>query len=184
LDAGLRLQAAEAWLAEKNFKAATRALDRALKLDPRASEDERAARVLLLTAQQRPSSQAAFALLEGPMGARGAEVIWDLAADEHAEPWVRQRAGSWLRKPVFRQVASPALALAADLRTALSCESALALLPKAKDFGDKRSLPQLQAWTRTTGCGPAKKGDCMACLRTSSALADAIAAVSARQPRL
>jgi hypothetical protein len=181
LDPQLLLAAADAWRAEKNLKQATLLLGQALKLEPRSGEDERARRISFEAAQQRQSSNAAFSLLEAQMGARGADVLWDLAADERAPLWTRQRAGSWLRSSHFRKVASEALLLAADLRTAKSCEAALELLPKAKAIGDARSLPQLEAWTKTAGCGPSRKDDCMACLRGGSALAEAISAISTRQ---
>ena len=138
------------------------------------------ATVLFQSAQFRTSADAAFALLQGPMGASGTEIQWDLAAEPAVKPWVRTRAGQWLRTPEFRRLAPPSLLVAAELRTAPSCEAAHALLARAKEQGDERSLSQLEAWKSTTGCGKARADDCMPCLRKDSALADAIAAIKAR----
>jgi serine/threonine protein kinase len=180
LDPNPLVEVARAWANAKDYVRATGAVGRALALDPELSHDDRLAAVLFQTAQFRASADAAFALLEGPMGSRGAEIQWDLAGERQVSAWVRARAGTWLRSPAFRRVAPPALLLTADLRTAPSCEAARALLPKAIEFGDERSLSQLQAWQATTGCGKRKAEDCMPCLRKSSALDDAVAAIKRR----
>jgi hypothetical protein len=146
-------------------------------------DNDELAKVLFQTAQARVSADTAFALLEGPMGASGANVLWDLAADESVKPWVRARAGQWLRSPEFRRVAGPSLLLAADLMTAKSCEAAHALLPKAKEVADERSLPQLLAWTKKNGCGRRGAEDCMPCLRKDSALAEAVVAIRGRRKK-
>jgi hypothetical protein len=46
--------------------------------------------------------------------------------------------------------------------------------------GDERSLARLMELTKTVGCGDDKKRDCYACLRDSSSLKEAIAAVQTR----
>jgi hypothetical protein len=174
-------EAARAWVAAKDYVRATGAVGRALALDPNLSRNDRIATVLYQAAQDRASADAAFALLQGPMSARGAEIQWDLAAEPAIKPWVRNRAGQWLRSPGFRRVAPPSLTVAADLRTAANCEAARTLLPKAKELGDERSLSQLQAWQRTTGCGKKKAEDCMPCLRRDDALKDAVTAIQHRK---
>ncbi|HLV64839.1 MAG TPA: protein kinase [Polyangiaceae bacterium] len=163
-----------------DFAAAVPLVRRALELDPEAKNDLRLAHVLFDAAQKAAATNAAFALLDGAMGERGAEVIWDLAAEPMVPEAVRFRAGRWLRTKKFREQASPALKLAADLRTAKSCEQARGLLARAKDDGDERSLAQLEAWQVRTGCGPKKQDDCMPCLRTDQLLEEAIAAIRAR----
>ena len=153
---------------------------RALARDPARAADDRLSTVVFAAARRTASAKAAFDLLDGPMGGRGAELIWDLASDAETPPGVRQRAGRWLRSPAFRRMASPALSLAADLRTARSCEHARDLLAKAKTIGDERSLTQLEAWQVRTGCGKKQQEDCMPCLRGDVRLEEAIAAIRAR----
>ena len=174
-------EAARAWLRAKDYVKATAAVGRALGVDAQANRDERLSAVLFQTAQFRASADAAFALLEGPMGAHGAEMLWDLAADASVKASVRQRAGQWLRSPDFRRVAPPSLKIVAELRTAPTCDVAHALLARVKRDGDGRSLSQLEAWKRTVGCGATRKQDCMPCLRKDAALDEAIQAVRARQ---
>jgi serine/threonine-protein kinase len=183
LDPEPLVAAAGAWLVAKDSARATGVASRALALDPNVNRDPRLAAVLFQTAQTHVAADPAFALLEGPMGAPGAVVIWDLAALPTAPSWVRARAGQWLRSPAFRKAAPRSLIIAADLRTAQTCEAALALLPEAKQVADERSLQQLLYWTQKTGCGRRRKHDCMPCLRKDSSLDDAIAAIRARQPK-
>jgi hypothetical protein len=80
-----------------------------------------------------------------------------------------------------RPKASAALAVALDLRGAESCADHLKLIPRAIELGDKRSLAPLARLLRRTGCGPAKRDDCFACLREGDALRDALAAVKKRR---
>jgi hypothetical protein len=180
LDSRPLAEAARAWAAAKDYVKATGAVARGLSVDAQLSKDDRLAAVLFQTAQSRASADAAFALLEGPMGARGAEIQWDLAAEPAVKPWVRQRAGQWLRSAEFRRAAPASLRLAAELRTAPSCDAAHSLLARAKQEGDERSLSQLDAWKSTSGCGKTHTEDCMPCLRKDSALDEAIQAIKAR----
>ncbi|MFZ5893657.1 MAG: protein kinase domain-containing protein [Myxococcota bacterium] len=183
LDPEPLIAAAGAWLAAKDPARATGQAARALALDPNTNRDNRLAAVLFQTAQTHVAADPAFALLQGPMASAGAVVLWDLAALPTAPSWVRQRAGQWLRSPAFRKVAPRSLVIAADLRTATTCEAAHALLPEAKAAADERSLQQLFYWSQKVGCGRRKRQDCMPCLRKDSALEDAIAAIRARQAK-
>jgi hypothetical protein len=80
-----------------------------------------------------------------------------------------------------RPKASPALAVALELREAETCEENLKLLAKATELGDKRSLAPIARLGRRTGCGPAKRDDCFACLREGDALKNALVAVKKRR---
>lgn len=179
-DPGPSLEAARAYASNRDSVGAVAAVGRALAIDPAARDDARAVAVLFQSSQQAASADASFALLTGSMGSRGAEILWDLAAHDSVEPLARQRAAHWLRSPAFRERASAPLGLAADLRTAKSCEAARALLPRAQLEADQRSLSQLEAWKKTTGCGKKRKDDCMPCLRKDGLLEQTIAAIQNR----
>jgi serine/threonine protein kinase len=174
------VQSAWAESRKENYATALSLASRALARDPARAADDRLSMVVFAAARRTATANAAFDLLDGPMGGRGAELIWDLASDAETPARVRQRAGRWLRSPSFRRMASPALSLAADLRTARSCEHARELLTKAKTVGDERSLTQLEAWQVRTGCGKKQQEDCMPCLRGDVRLEEAIAAIRAR----
>lgn len=76
--------------------------------------------------------------------------------------------------------ASQALRVALDLRDSETCEQNRALLPRAIEFGDRRSLHLLAFLQRNYGCGLKRKDDCYACLRHGSELEKAIRAVRGR----
>jgi hypothetical protein len=83
-----------------------------------------------------------------------------------------------------RPKASPALAVALDLRVSTDCSTNQAILPRAEKDGDRRSLHLLIQLQRKYGCGPNKRQDCNPCLRGSDALDNAIKAVKdRREPR-
>jgi hypothetical protein len=181
-DPNPRIEAARAWVWARDFSRATSAIGRVIAMSEESKTDERVGAVLFQAAQARPSMDAAFTLLTGPMGARGAEIVWDLAADAEVQPHVQQRAGAWIRTPAFRKAAPASLRLAADLRTVKTCQAARALLPAAKAGSDHRSLSQLEAWRKTSGCGKKGTADCMACLREDSLLEETISAIAGRRP--
>ncbi len=165
---------------KKNHATALAFVERTLTVDPSFSSDDRLSMAVFAAARESATWKRAFKLLEGPMAGRGAELIWDIASDKQAPLAARQRAGVWLRSATFRKHATPALLLAAELRTARTCEQARNLLARAKDVGDERSLSQLEAWQARTGCGKKRQEDCMPCLRADVRLEEAIAAVRAR----
>jgi serine/threonine-protein kinase len=179
-DSRLALQIARAALAAKDYVKAVGAVGRTLNLDPSLSEDKQIASILFQTAQVRPASDASFALLFGPMGAHGPDVVYDLAATEVVKLWVRTRADTWLRSPDFAKVASPALSIAVALRFATNCPQRAALLARAKSDGDVRTLGYLNQYRATTGCGRRGREDCNGCMRADSRLADAISAIHER----
>ena len=179
-DARLALQVAHAALDAKDYVKAVGGVGRTLNLDPSLADDKQIASILFQTAQVKPASDASFALLFGPMGARGPDVVYDLAATEVVKLWVRARADTWLRSPEFGKVATPALSIAVALRFATGCPQRAALLARAKTDGDVRALGYLNQYKVTTGCGRRHRDDCYACMRADSRLADAMAAIHDR----
>jgi hypothetical protein len=81
-----------------------------------------------------------------------------------------------------RPKASPALAVALELRVAETCEQFKAVLPKALKDGDRRTLHLLTKLNGKKGCGPKKADDCYACLREGDELTATINAVKSRRP--
>jgi hypothetical protein len=122
----------------------------------------------------------AMAALEGPTGA-------DLLYEVWTRTPVRTDATDLARALVYsrevRAKASPALAIALDLRAADSCEQYKAILPRALKDGDRRSTHLLAKLNAKRGCGPKKTDDCYACLREpGDELKATINAVKSRRP--
>jgi hypothetical protein len=178
--AELRVALAQTLAKEQRLSAATDAVREALEIDPKQHESGKVAAVLFQAAQSSASTEAAFALLQGPMGSRGADVIFDLSQAKKVRREVRTRAKSWLESEAFQAASSPALNVAVALWLSKSCQQKYALLLRAKNVGDERSLAQVEVLKAKSGCGASKKSDCWPCLRNDSRLAEAIAAIQER----
>jgi hypothetical protein len=121
---------------------------------------------------------AAMARLPGPLSADLLYEVWTGTAEKSEST---ELARALLLGKDVRPKASPALAVALELREAETCEENLKLLAKATELGDKRSLAPIARLGRRTGCGPAKRDDCFACLREGDALKNALVAVKKRR---
>jgi serine/threonine-protein kinase len=166
------LEQAHHYAAQKDYPNAVSAVERALTIDPEAKGDGRAASALFQAAQSKPSSEAAFRLLEGPMKERGAVIVHDLAVYAPKGSAAQRRAEAWLGSAAFTAVALPPLRLAVQLRRAKSCAEVRSLLPQAKSIGDKQSLVYLEFFHQKLANYP--------CLKADTLLADTTAAVAAR----
>jgi len=181
-DARLSLELGRSALAAKDYVKAVGAVGRALNLDPMLAESKQVSTILFQTAQVKGASDASFALMFGPMGKRGPDIAYDLAATESVKLWVRTRADQGLRSPDFNRLTTPELSIAVALRFATTCPQRHALLPRAKEIGDERALGYLNMYKSTTGCGRRQRDDCYVCLRADSRLSDAIEAIKQRKP--
>jgi hypothetical protein len=171
----------KAEISAKKHAEAVATVGRLLALDPKLSESPEVASALWTTAQAKDSSDGAYALLEGPMGTRGADLVYDLATTKGVRPDVRARAEKWLEGPAFQKQASPALAALMAMKKASTCRQRQGLLARAKDEGDERMLSLLESYASTrTGCGKRGKDDCHACMRADKSLSDTIAALEKR----
>ncbi len=121
----------------------------------------------------------AFALLEGPLGARGVDALIDLAQVKSSRQ-LQLRATRSLAKPDVRAKASPAAAVLLDMKAAKTCTAKRDLMDRAKDEGDARMLGVLRPMKEPRGCGFMGMRDCWSCLRKDASLDDAIAAIEAR----
>jgi serine/threonine-protein kinase len=160
----------------KDYAGAVDAASRALTLDPGAASDARLASALFQAAQDKATLDAAFKLLAGPMGEKGAGVIHDLAVFAPKGSAAQQRADTWLGSPRFTAVAPPALRLAVAMRRARTCDEVHALLAEVKAGGDKQSLPYLKFFNEHLAKYP--------CLKKDGLLQETTRAVNARAAKL
>ena len=180
-DPNIPVEMARDLAAKKNYSGAVGAVGRALSIDATFQNNPQVASLVFQTAQVKASSDAAFALLEGAMGSRGADIAYDLVSTSNVRPWVQSRAETFLQSPSFDKVATPSLRAIVKLRYSAGCDEKKALLPDLKKSSDERALFELVPLQDKTGCGARKKDDCYPCLRTSNDLDDAIAAVRTRK---
>ncbi len=124
----------------------------------------------------------AMADLPGPIGA---DLVYEVWAASTSRTTATELARALSYGKELRAKASPALTVALDLRDADSCEKSHDLIERATSDGDRRAYHLLAKLTRKYGCGPNKRADCYACLRSSTDLDAAMKAVKARrEPRL
>jgi serine/threonine-protein kinase len=144
--------------------------------DPKLEEDVRNAALL------KDSQDDAFALLEAQMGARGIDILYDIAfgASGRQYPQAAARARHSLDVDDVRGRASPALAVLLDFRDAKTCDAKRALLERAHDHGDARLLLVLQPYLASRGCGFLGQRDCYPCMHKDTALRDAMSAIEER----
>jgi hypothetical protein len=180
-DPNISVEMARELAAQKNWPGAVGAVGRALSIDASFQNNAHVASLVFQTAQVKVSSDAAFALLEGAMGSRGADIAYDLVTTSNVRPWVQTRAETFLQSPAFDKVATPGLRAIVKLRYSAGCDEKRALLADLKKSSDERALFELVPLQDKTGCGARKKDDCYACLRTSNELDDTIASVRTRK---
>ena len=174
------LERAEKELAAGNWAGVVKGIQEALDANPSLNRNERVAVMLGDAARRSASSSTALALLQGPMKEKGAEAMYDLAANPKTPGETRLKALTWLRSEEFAKVASPPLAIAGELRAARGCKDKYALLDRAATTGDRRALEYLKILGVKGGCGRRGRDDCFPCLRDDEKLTGAIAAIERR----
>ncbi len=175
-----------AYTGVRNGREAMREAGLALVADPRRvadlklQEDVRNAALVVATQEE------AFGLLETKMGARGIDILYDVAfgASGKLYPQAAARARRSLESQEVRGRASPGLSVLLDFRDAKTCEDKHALLDTARDHGDARLLPLMQPYEFTRGCGFLGRSDCHPCMRKDRALAEAKSAIEERAARV
>ena len=121
----------------------------------------------------------AMALLEPPSGA---DLLYEVWTATQIRTDTTELARALLYSTDVRPKASPALAVALELRVAETCQQYQVILPKALTDGDRRAWHLLTKLTAKRGCGPKKSDDCFECLRAKSdELSATINAVKSRR---
>jgi hypothetical protein len=174
---------AHSYVVQKNGVEALRWLAKAAALAESSIAESELSQATTLALSTPESAEAAIALLESDLGARGVDILYTLAT-RPTQSRIKQRSSLSLAKPEVRAHASRAVLLALDLRAAEQCAAKRALLPRAAADGDQRTLEQLKALLQTRSCGPMGLLDCWPCLRQDTALQSAISSIEARlKPR-
>ncbi len=101
----------------------------------------------------------AWKMLAEEMGTYGSDVLYGFMV---TKPKLAERAQRVLHDAAVRQRGTPAVDIAYELRTAVSCAARLPLLDRAIQVGDDRALAVLGALSTGTahGCGQNRKKPC------------------------
>jgi hypothetical protein len=168
--------------AEKQRQSA-RELRTKAERDPSLASDKSVPSELTRFAASESTSRDALAAMAALPGPIGADLLYDTWTGTAQRSDTTELARALVSSRDVRPKASPALAVALDLRSAETCEQTKALLPNALKDGDRRSLHLLLKLNAKRGCGPKKLDDCYACLRESKdELTATINAVKSRRP--
>ncbi len=127
-----------------------------------------------------PPADLAWTMLAEEMGSHGPDVLYRISL---TKPKLAEHAKQLLGDAAVRQLTSPALAIALELRSAPSCSARLPLLDRAIQEGDERALTVLAGLSAGTrhGCGKYKRKPCMpACPEQVDEFRQAIAKLSQR----
>jgi eukaryotic-like serine/threonine-protein kinase len=149
-------------------------------LDGKAIDDDVQDAIFAAAQGQADAADAAFVLLENKLGAKGAELLYDLSMTKGVNARTASRAKQSLAKPDVRDNIGPALKVALDLKGAKGCEAKRALLPRLKTDGDERSLAVLRPMQDSRGCGFMGFADCWPCLHRDGQLTATIAEIAER----
>jgi len=179
-DPSIVVELAKGQFASGEFPAAVGSIDRALVIDKSLAKDAEIASLLWKLVQKRECNEPAFKLLEGVMGARGADIIYDLATTAGVRRDIKLRADEYFASGRYRVASSPELALLMTLRNAANCAERRRAIEQAASLGDERFLPLLEALQDKSGCGPHKRDDCNSCLRPANVLEHSTTAIRQR----
>ncbi len=163
---------------------AAQELARALEHDPGIADDAKTLAEMRRMLGERETARTVLSALAALPGSFSVDLLYDAWVGTASRDETTELARALLYSKDVRPKASPALAVALDLRNAKTCEEHRAILPRAIEHADRRSLQFLNKLQRTTGCGPKKRDDCNPCLREGAELERAIkAARSRREPK-
>lgn len=152
-----------------------------LAADPGLAKDPKVLADLRRFAQESDTSRDALAAMAALPGALSADLLYEAWTSTAERSQTTELAQALLFSRDVRPKASPALAVALDLREADSCEDNAKILPRAIEVGDKRAFAPLSRLLRHNGCGPTKRDDCYACLREGDDLKKALSTVKLRR---
>jgi hypothetical protein len=186
------LQALAVALAEKkDFTAAMRVVGRLFEIAPDRKADKAIQQVIVEVANGPADTAAsAFEMLRTRMEAHGPDVLFELVLGG-TSTYAKQHAGLALADSAVMKLATPALAIAEDLRHNRPC-ARKALLVRASADGDVRALPYLRPLVATKGCGGnfvsqllRSGGECYSCFTPAdrNAIANAIDTIDKRDKR-
>lgn len=135
---------------------------------PAQANDDSLKPLLIKLASSDGSREPALDLMARHMGSRGPDLLYDLYL---TAPQLRESVKQRLEMAATRDLASPAMTVAFDLRNAPSCSARLALLPRAQKQGDERAIAALAMYSTGSkkGCGKWKHKPCPPACPTEAA---------------
>jgi hypothetical protein len=156
-------------------------LESDLRRNPNLGKDPDVLRRLHVATGDPELARDALRILATLPGSKPADILYDVWVGTKRETDTTRLARELLYVKSVREKASPALAVALDLRAGnLSCDDVSEVVDRAIQHGDRRSLRLLGKLSYRHGCGPNKADDCYTCLRSDRRLREAVSEVLKR----
>lgn len=162
-------------------RADAQALSHKLEQQPDLANDEAVQAQLWRLATDPDTADVALGAMARAHAPIGADLLYEVWTSRAVAPATTELARSLLFSHAVRATASPALAVALELRSANSCETVQAALPKALNDGDRRSLSSLAKLNSHRACDAKNTSDCNPCV--SGPVKPVVAAVGAVKRR-
>jgi hypothetical protein len=148
---------------ERAYMAAVQAAKRLFELAPEETGNEDIRQLILRSANATPDvAVAALDLMAKGMGSRGPDMLYEVITVPQFGDYPRDKASKLLLDDAVRQLASPALLVADDLRRTTTCP-AKPLLERAGAQGDLRARQHLKALLVPQRCGLLGFRKCLKC---------------------
>jgi len=162
----------------QRFEAAVESVERVISVDSKSVQNGKVMGILWRAAQS-DASEASFAALR-KLGARGADIAFDLATTSGVRDAVRERAKTELTKSLSSE-ASADTKVASALLLAPDCNARKSLLARAEREGGKRTQAMLERFSRGSACTSNTDKACNSCLTGSAELTHALAQLNGGQ---
>jgi hypothetical protein len=160
----------------QRFEAAVESVERVISVDAKSAQNGKVMGILWRAAQSGASEPSFLALRK--LGARGADIAFDLATTSGVRDSVRERAKTELEKSLSSE-ASADTRVASALLLAPDCAARKSLLARAELEGGKRTQAMLERFSRGSACTSNADKACNSCLTGSPELAHALAQLGA-----
>ena len=154
----------------QRFDAAVASVERVIAADPKSAQNGKVMGILWRAAQSG-ATEPSFAALR-KLGAKGADIAFDLAITTGVRDSVRERAKTELKS--ISADASADTRSATALLLAPDCGARKALLSRAEHEGGKRTRALLEQYSRGAACTSEADKSCNSCLTGSSELSHAL----------
>ncbi|MGK3962179.1 hypothetical protein WMF38_54885 [Sorangium sp. So ce118] len=146
---------------EKAVAAALLTTKRLFELAPEETGNDELRQFLLRTANGVPDvALTALDLMAKHMGSRGPDLLYEVVTAPKFGDWIRDNASRLLLESSVRELATPALLIADDLRRSTECPTK-ALIARAREEGDVRSLHYIKSLLTPQRCGRFRR--CLKC---------------------
>ncbi|WP_437684697.1 hypothetical protein [Sorangium sp. So ce176] len=163
---------------EKATAAALLTAKRLFEIAPEETGNDELKQLLLRVANGPPDvALTALDLMAKHMGSRGPDLLYEVMTAPKFGDWIRDNASRLMLDSSVRQLATPALLVADDLRRLTECPTR-ALIARAREEGDVRALHYIKHHLTPQRCGSRRR-----CIKCGSVAKDLRAAASVIEKR-